>query len=320
MDSRQAETPVDPQLSLIVPMHNEEGNVRPLLEEIRQAVDPLDVVYEVILVDDGSHDATWEVIQQAADQDQRVLGISLSRNFGHQNAIFAGLHFCRGQAVITMDGDLQHPPTLIPELVRAWRQGNRIVETQRIESADVSAFKATTSRLFYRIFSYLSGMPISKGTSDFRLVDRQVAEIIRSMRDADLFLRGITHWVGFRRTSLPYQANPRHSGQTKYSLRRMIRFATSSLLSFSVVPLRMGIWLGLLTSFLAFMEMIYIGIRWIQGAVVPGWASTLTVVSFMFGILFVLVGVLGAYLGSIFETLKDRPRFLVQETTRPPRS
>jgi glycosyltransferase involved in cell wall biosynthesis len=303
-------------LSIVIPIYNEEGNVEPLLESLEAVLRDIGLPYEIVLIDDGSADGTWPLVVAAAERDPHVTGAALSRNFGHQNAIFAGLHLAKGDVIITMDGDLQHPPGLIPELLARWRAGFNIVETQRKESADVPAFKALTSRLFYRAFSVLSGIPMSEGTSDFRLIDRKAADAMRGMRDAELFLRGISHWVGFRRTTVPYQAGPRHSGRTKYSLSRMLRFAGASLLSFSMVPLKFGIWLGLATSVLAFLELIYILVRYFQGDAVPGWASMLTVVSFMFGILFILVGILGAYVGSIFQTVKNRPLFLIEETTR----
>lgn len=301
-------------LSIVVPLYNEEGNIEPLVAALRQVLSGLQVPHEIIFVDDGSKDRTWEVVTGLAAQDNRIRGISLSRNYGHQNALFAGLHLSRGAAVITMDGDLQHPPAKIPELFALWQQGYKIVETRRSESRDVTPFKLFTSRLFYRVFSFLSGIPMSEGTSDFRLVDRRVADAMLDMRDADLFIRGIAHWVGFRRTTVPYQAEPRFSGRSKYSLTRMLGFAGSSLLSFSVVPLKLGIWLGVATSLLAFLELGYILLRYFQGNAIPGWASILTVISFMFGILFLLVGIIGAYLGSIFETLKNRPRFLIETT------
>ncbi len=297
----------------MVPLCNEEGNVALLIEEVRRAVESIGVSYEIVFVDDGSTDGTWSLVKEIGADDQHIRGLSLSRNFGHQNAIFAGLNHASGEVVITMDGDLQHPPELLPEMYKEWENGNHVVETRRIESEDVSFFKKTTSRWFYKIFSFLSGMPMAEGTSDFRLMDRMVVDTVIEMRDAALFLRGIAYWVGFKKTTLPYQARSRHSGTTKYSLMRMIKFAISSMLSFSLVPLRLGIWLGLVTSGLAFVELVYILISYIRGNVVPGWASTLAVVSFMFGILFILVGIIGSYVGNILETVKNRPRFIVKE-------
>jgi dolichol-phosphate mannosyltransferase len=308
-----AETTSKPTLSIVIPLCNEEGNVALLLERLRDALQTLGISYEVILVDDGSCDATWSLVSEAAAKDDRLKGLSLSRNFGHQNALFAGLYHSSGEAVVTMDGDMQHPPSLVPKLFEAWREGNKVVETRRIESEDASLIKRMTSRWFYRIFSVLSGLPIAKGTSDFRLVDRQVVDTILQMKDAELFLRGITHWVGFQKTTITYKAERRHAGETKYGLLKMARFALASLFSFSTIPLRLGIWLGLVTSGLAFLELIYILVNYFRGNVTPGWASTLTVISFMFGILFIVVGIIGAYLGSLLETLKNRPRFIVQD-------
>ena len=302
-------------VSVVVPLYNEEGNVAVFVDALTRCLKELEARYEVILVDDGSQDQTWSYVRVAGLKDSRIKGVSLSRNFGHQNAIFTGLHYASGNPIITMDGDMQHPPETIADLYEAWRSGYKVVETMRIESKDSSVFKRYTSRWFYKIFSALSGLPMTKGTSDFRLIDRQVAEAMKEMRDADLFLRGIAKWVGFPRTTIEYQAADRYSGRTKFSLFKMIRFSIASLLSFSLVPLRLGMWLGVITSFLAFLELAYILVRYFQGGAVSGWASIMTVISFMFGILFILVGLLGTYLGSIFETVKNRPRFLVNETS-----
>jgi dolichol-phosphate mannosyltransferase len=309
----QVDQPTPTQLSVVVPVFNESGNIDVLVAALTDELRRLDLTSEIILVDDGSRDTTWSEIVAAAESHEGVRGLSLSRNFGHQNALFAGLHFASGEAIITMDGDLQHPPSLIPQMVAKWRAGCKVVETSRIDSEDTTAFKRATSRWFYKMFSWLSGIPMSKGSSDFRLIDRQVMKAMTEMRDADLFLRGMTYWVGFPRTTISYQAGKRYSGTTKFSLGRMIRFAVSSLLSFSSVPLRLGIWVGIATSLLAFAELAYIISVFLRGGSVPGWASTLTLMSFMFGILFILIGLLGGYLASIFEMLKNRPRFLVNE-------
>jgi dolichol-phosphate mannosyltransferase len=200
-------------------------------------------------------------------------------------------------------------------MVDAWKNGFKIVETKRIDNSETTKFKKASSQLFYWIFSKLSGLPLSSGTSDFRLIDASVANAIREMRDSELFIRGLSYWVGFPKTTMTYHAGNRFSGGSKFSLGKMFRLSVASLFSFSIIPLKMGIWLGLLTSFFAFLEMIYILVRYFQGGTVEGWASTLTILSFMFGVMFILIGILGAYLGNISETLKNRPRFLVNETT-----
>ncbi len=305
----------NPDLSIVVPMYNEEGNVDVFNRELAQVLDDLNIACEIIYIDDGSTDNTWMMIQHQSRHDSRVKGLSFSRNFGHQYALFAGLHFASGKAIVTMDGDLQHPPGLIPQLVDAWREGYKVVNTTRIDHQNISIFKKTTSRWFYRIFSRLSGLQLTEGTSDFRLIDKQVAQTIIHMRDAELFLRGIVHWTGFSAKTIPFQAADRYSGTTKFNILKMVKFSVAAIVSFSIIPLKLGIWLGFATSVLAFAELVYIIVRYVQGLVVPGWASTLTIISFMFGVLFILIGILGAYLANIFETIKNRPRFLINETS-----
>lgn len=304
-----------PDLSVVVPLLNEEESIGQLVERIRQELDRLNLRWEIILVDDGSNDGTWAKIAALSQADSRLKGLSLSRNFGHQNALFAGMNYARGRAIITMDGDLQHPPELIKELLAAWQEGYKIVETVRLESEETSWFKRATSRGFNHIFSLLTGMPSRIGVTDFRLVDAQVADIICEMGDAHLFLRGFVYWIGYSRKFISFQPARRHAGSTKFSLMRMIRFSVAAMFSFSTIPLYLGIWIGLITGMLGFLELIYIMVRYLQGATVPGWASILSIVSLMFAILFMLIGILGAYLSSIFEMVKHRPRFLIQKIT-----
>lgn len=303
--------PATPVLSVVAPMFDEEDNVAPFVRAVTAVLEGMDVTWEMVLVDDGSRDGTWSRIAEAAAADRRVRGVSLSRNFGHQPALLAGLEHARGDAVVSMDGDLQHPPALLPDMVAAWRRGNKVVTTRRADAADTTAFKRVSSRWFYRVFSRLSGVTMSPGSSDFRLLDRVVLEEIRGMGDADLFLRGLVSWVGFPSTTLPYQASARHAGSTKYSLRKMLRFSVTALTSFSGEPLRLGIWLGFAMSVLAFAEVGYILIRHHQGATVPGWASVMAFLSIMFAILFVLVGIVGVYVGKIHDVVKRRPRYVV---------
>ncbi len=294
-------------------MFNERGNVEPFVQAVTRVMDELGEAYEVILVDDGSADGTWD--RMLALRHPRVWGLRLARNFGHQAAIFAGMSAARGAAVITMDGDLQHPPETIPRLVELWRNGSFVVNTRRLDASDTTAFKALTSRWFYSLFSTLTGVAMEAGSSDFRLLDRRPLDALLAMRDADLFIRGQVSWLGFPQEVVPYQAAARFSGTTKFSLRRMLRFALGAMLSFSLVPLRLGIWAGFVTSALALAELIYIVVRYFQGGTVAGWASMMTVMSLMFAVLFVLLGIVGTYLGKIYEILKARPRFVVSEQT-----
>jgi len=302
-----------PEISIVSPLYNERANVAPLVEAVREALTAAAIDYELVLVDDGSSDGTWDAIAEVAAREPRVRGVSLSRNFGHQGALLAGLNHVRGRAVVTMDGDLQHPPAVVPLLVAAWRDGYKVVNTRRSDSVDTSAFKRFTSRAFYWIFSRLTGVPLDPGIGDFRLVDRAALSALTSMGDADVFIRGIVNWLGFQTKVVPYQAGERFSGTSKYTLRRMVRLSTGAMLSFSALPLRLGIGVGFVTSVLAFLELCYILYVYTRGEVIPGWASVMTVMSFMFGILFVLLGVIGTYLGKIYEILKRRPRYVVGE-------
>jgi dolichol-phosphate mannosyltransferase len=306
---------MSPELSVVAPMYNEETNIAPFVVAVSRVLPGVVRDFEIVLVDDGSRDGTWAAILRATSEDPRVRGISLSRNFGHQGALLAGIKHARGSAVVTMDGDLQHPPETIVELVRAWRSGAKVVNTRRVDSADTGLFKRFTSRAFYLLFSRLSGVSMEAGASDFRLLDRRALEALVSMGDADLFIRGLVGWLGFTTETIRYQARNRHSGVPKFTLRRMLRFSFGAMLSFSVVPLRLGIFVGFITSLLAFLELCYILVTYFQGHAIAGWASVMTIMSLMFGILFVLLGVIGAYLGKIYEILKNRPRFVIEKTT-----
>ncbi len=302
-----------PSLSIVAPMYNEEGNVAAFVAAVETYVSPIGTPFEIILVDDGSSDGTWSQISEQSRLHPFVRGARLARNFGHQGALMAGLTEARGQAIVSMDGDLQHPPELIPELFARWREGYKVVNTQRADAEDTTFFKRATSRWFYGLFSRLTGVAMAPGNSDFRLLDRSAVDALRSMNDVDLFIRGSVSWLGFRSATLPYRAAKRFSGRTKYSLPKMLRFASGAILSFSLAPLRLGIWIGFMTSGLAVLEFVYILYRYEQGRTIAGWPSVMAFLSLMFGILFVLLGVIGTYLGKIFELLKNRPRFLIGE-------
>ncbi|HEX5385190.1 MAG TPA: glycosyltransferase family 2 protein [Gemmatimonadales bacterium] len=303
-------------LSIVVPAYCEEGNVARLHDELSRVLLDENVAWELVIVDDGSTDATWERIRELGRSDPRVRGIRLSRNFGHQYALLAGLAHARGDVVVSMDADLQHPPAVVPRLLDEWRRGFKIVHTVRADSEDVSWFKGLTSRAFYRIFSFLSGVRITPGMADFRLLDRQVVQELVRLREEGLFLRGLVEWVGYPNTRVPFRADERYSGTTKYTLRRMIKFAWAGITSFSVVPLRAGIVIGLVTSLFAFavlVQTVFVKI-FMPERIVPGWATIVALVSLLFGILFILIGVLGEYLGRILVQVRQRPLYLVSDT------
>lgn len=304
-----------PLLSIVVPLFHEEANVAPLCHRLDSVLKVMDIEFEVILVDDGSSDATWEEIENATSLYNRVVGLRLSRNFGHQHALFAGLVQARGNAIVTMDGDLQHPPEKIPELFRLWASGVKIVGTNRLDVKVASRFKRWSSRTFYRVFSSLSGVAMPPGSSDFRLIDHRVRDELVNLGGADPFIRGSLQWLGYETAIVDFTADKRNAGTTKYSLKRMVGFALGAIISFSTKPLWAGIWLGVLTSVLAFLELIYILVQYLAGVTVPGWASTLGITSFLFGILFIILGIIGIYLSRIHVTLQNRPAFIVSEVS-----
>lgn len=302
------------ELSIVVPVFNEAGNVEKLCSELIPVLERLGVEWEVIFCDDGSDDTTWKLIDALHSNDERIKGIRFSRNFGHQYALFAGMQHASGEAVVTMDGDLQHPPELLPEMLERWRAGDRIVHTVRVYSNEQGFLKRASSDLFYRLFSFLSGVKMESGMADFRLLDRQVLEELLKFKEEGLFLRGIVHWVGYQSSKLDFQCGQRFSGKGKYNVRKMLKLAWTGITSFSLVPLRVSIIIGVLTSLLAFSEMLYaIYAKLFTDTVVPGWASGVAVLSFLFGILFILLGVLGEYLGRVLIETRNRPRFLISE-------
>ena len=302
-------------ISVVVAMFNEQGNVQCLVKRLVKVLDQIGEAYEVVLVDDGSADSTWSDICAVSKGNPNVRGLKLSRNFGHQHALAAGLSSARGQTVVTMDGDLQHPPELIPELLSAWKQGHKIVNTRRIESQPNGMFKRVTSKYFYKLFSTLSEVNVSEGSSDFRLLDRVAVNYLLSFKDADIFLRGAVEWIGFPLVCIDFEAGERFANKSKYTLRRMIQFAFGAMVSFSTKPLRLGIWLGVLTSSFAFLELVYILYKTLQGNTVPGWASTVGILALLFGILFIILGVIGIYIARIHKVLQERPKFIIAEKT-----
>ena len=306
---------VDHGVSVIVPAYNEEGNIRKLYEELVDVLCPLRLPWELIFSDDGSTDGTWQVITELAEEDPRISGIRLSRNFGHQRALLAGLRCARGAAIVSMDADLQHPPPAISGLVAEWRNGNKIVKTVRIDSADTSTLKRLTSRWYYRLFTWLSGVPLQPGMADFRLLDRAVLDHILRFPEEGLFLRGIVEWVGYRSATVAYECRDRFTGSTKYSVKKMVRFAWEGISSFSIVPLRLAAFVGFVASGMSFFAVVYaMYVKVVAGHAVPGWTSSVAIVAFLFGILFVILGLLGEYVGRILLEVRRRPRFLVSES------
>jgi dolichol-phosphate mannosyltransferase len=304
-------------ISIVVPAYNEERNIDVLYARLRAVLDQRGDDWELLFVDDGSKDRTWQRICAASSADARVRGVRLSRNFGHQSALMAGLAAARGRAVISLDADLQHPPAAIPQLLDKWQEGYQIVHAIRRDPPDLSWFKRASSRLYYRLFRFLSGVEIEAGSADFRLLDRRVVDELVKFEEEGLFLRGIVHWVGYSTASVHFDCCERHAGTSKYGLRKMLRLGWHGISSFSLVPLRIGIVIGLLSSTAAFLGVGYAIIgKWLDDTAIPGWASSVAISSFLFGVLFAFLAVLAEYVGRIAVEVRRRPRFLVRETTR----
>ena len=305
-----------PILSVVIPAYNEAQNI-PLLYQHLAEIMPGMVAeqWELIIVDDGSRDETWRAIRKLAKSDGRIKGVRLSRNFGHQYALMAGLEVAQGEAVITMDCDLQHPVAILPILFEKWRSGYKVVKTLRQESLQVGWFKGWTSRTFYRCFSFLSGMELQPGEADFRLLDRQALDELLRFNEQGLFLRGLTEWIGFSSCAIPYNPGARAHGQSQYSLKKMASLAWKGLSSFSIMPLRIGIFIGLLGSLISLCVVFYAFFGKIFGeGTVPGWASTMMVISVLFFLLFIYLGILGEYIGRIIIEVRGRPRYIVSDT------
>jgi dolichol-phosphate mannosyltransferase len=311
-------------ISIVLPAYNEEHNIAVLYARLCETLAGVfdgweSADWELVIVDDGSTDDTWQSVSRLSAADARVRGVRLSRNFGHQNALLAGLCAARGSAVISMDADMQHPPEVVPRLIEKWREGFQIVHGIRRDPPQTSWLKRFASRIYYRLFSYLSGVEIEAGAADFRLLDRQVLDEILRFKEESLFLRGIVHWVGYSTASVEFDCRDRHAGASGYSLRKRLSLAWHGISSFSLVPLRIAVLIGLASSTLAFLSVGYAILGWWidSVAVVPGWASTVAIVSFLFGVLFVFLAVLAEYVGRIVVEARRRPRFLVRETTQP---
>lgn len=305
-------------ISIVVPAYNEERNLGVLYTRLREALRAIAEDWELVIVDDGSSDGTWAEVCRLSEGNAQVRGLRLSRNFGHQNALLAGLGAARGHAVVSMDADLQHPPSVVPRLVEQWRAGFQIVHALRVDTRAQPLVKRWTSRLYYRLFSFLSGVHVEPGAADFRLLDRQVVDEILRFREDGLFLRGIVHWVGYATACVRFACAERHAGTSAYTVRRMLQLAWHGVSAFSLVPLRMGVLLGLLSSLISFVGVGYAIVGWwLDANAIPGWASTLAIVSFLFGVLFVFLAILAEYVGRVVVEVRARPRFLVRETTRP---
>lgn len=305
---------MDKLISIVVPIFNEQENIQEFYKRVTAVLTGLPYAYEIIFVDDGSKDATPTLLAELAAQDEHVEGYVFSRNFGHQLALTCGMDQAKGDAVITMDGDLQHPPELIPELVQKWEQGYNIVQTIRKATEDASFLKNLTSSAYYKVINALSDVHITPGGSDFRLVDKRAVETFRQYRERARFIRGLINNIGFKVTYLEFVAPPRFAGKSKFNLRKMFHFALDGITSFSRRPLRWALYAGLLFglgSMTLLTHVLYV--KYIINDAVPGWSTLAASVLFLGGIQLVGIGIVGEYVGRIFEEVKQRPLYIIRE-------
>jgi polyisoprenyl-phosphate glycosyltransferase len=314
--------PARPVLSVVVPLYNEQANVAPLLDRLGAITQRLrdDYDFEIVLVNDGSGDGTLEAIRAEMQRRPHIVLVNLSRNFGHQLAATAGIEIARGDAIVLMDGDLQDPPELIGAFVRKWREGYDVVYAVRRSRQGESPFKVWTARVFYRVIKRLTKVAIPLDTGDFRLMSRRVVEALRRSPERHRFLRGMVSWVGFNQVAVEYDRDVRHSGTTKYPLPKMIRFAMDGITSFSDIPLRFASYFGFTVSAVAFVyALIVIAFKLFSlkpPAYTPGWASTIVAVLFLGGVQLMSLGILGEYLGRVYDEVKGRPLYLISDIER----
>jgi polyisoprenyl-phosphate glycosyltransferase len=303
-----------PTYSLVVPIFNEEQTLPELQRRLAALLDRLDGSSEVLLVDDGSRDGSYSEIERIVAADPRFRAVRLSRNFGHQIAITAGLDLAGGEAVVVLDADLQDPPEVVLELARRWREGYDVVYAVREARAGETRFKEWTAAGFYRLFRRIADVDIPVDVGDFRLVDRRALDAFKLMRENNRFVRGMFAWIGYRQTGVPYERSVRHAGDTKYPLRKMVKFATDGIVSFSNAPLRIVLKLGFLVSIGSFVFGISaLVVRLLGLYSVPGLASLVVVTAFVGGVQLIVLGVIGEYIARIHDEVKNRPLYLVSE-------
>ncbi|HEY8244050.1 MAG: glycosyltransferase family 2 protein [Vicinamibacteria bacterium] len=302
-----------PVLSLVVPCFNEAAGLASFWARTSDALDALGVPAEAVFVDDGSRDATFAILSALAVRDPRVRVVALSRNFGKEIALAAGLDHARGDAVVPIDADLQHPPELIAELVARWREGNDVVIALRRDRATDGLTRRVASDLFHRLFSSVSTTPVPRGAGDFRLLSRPVVDALRAMPERTRYMKGMYAWVGFRTATVDYDVEDRAEGRSRYGLLRLWRLALDGIVSFSALPLRVSSFLGALFALVAIGYGAWLVVRTlVHGADVPGYASLMVVVLFLGGVQLLSLGVIGEYLGRIYDEVKARPLYVVR--------
>ena len=302
-----------PTVSVVVPVFNEAEVLDVLHRRLTETLERSGESFELVLVDDGSRDGSWERMERLAAADRRVVLVRLSRNFGHQMAITAGVDAARGQAVALIDADLQDPPEVLLEMIARWREGFDVVYGRRTRRRGETWFKRASAAGFYRVIRRLTSVDIPADTGDFRLMSRRVVDVLKQFQERNRFVRGMVAWIGWRQTAVAYERAERHAGETKYPLRKMMRFAGDAIVSFSFAPLRLATGLGLLVSTLSFAYAVYAVLARLLGwGVVHGWASLMVAVLFLGGVQLVSLGIIGEYVGRVYDEVKRRPLYVAE--------
>ena len=297
-------------ISIVVPVYNEQDNIDNFYNEVVKHMEQLSYCFELIFVDDGSSDATPLILERLATDDKRVRALIMARNFGHQVALTCGLDHAQGEAVITMDGDMQHPPEMIPLLIDKWEEGFQVVQTVRVNTEGVSWFKNVTSGMFYKLMNALSNVQVTEGGSDFRLLDKQVVDSFRRFRERARFIRGMISAIGYRQTNIEFIAPKRFAGQSKFSLKKMLHFALDGITAYSKTPLRFAFYMGIILgsgSIALTVHVLYIKLFTVEA--VPGWATITASILLLGGVQLAGIGIIGEYVGRIFEEVKQRPLY-----------
>ncbi len=304
-----------PVYSVIVPVFNEEEVLPESYRRLKAVMDSQQDAYELIFVNDGSRDRTMPQLRELAAQDRNVRVLSFSRNFGHQNAISAGMDNAAGQAIVVIDADLQDPPQVILEMIQKWKEGYDVVYGKRLKRKGETAFKKVTAKVFYRTLDAMTDVDIPVDTGDFRLIDRKVRDALCSLPEKNRYVRGLVSWVGFRQTAVEYVREERFAGETKYPLKKMLKFAGDALTSFSHKPLQLSIWLGAIISGVSFLYLLWIIISRLcfPDSMISGWASLAAITLFGNGVVLLMLGIIGQYIARIYDEAKNRPLYLIAE-------
>jgi polyisoprenyl-phosphate glycosyltransferase len=302
-------------ISIVIPMYYEEEVAIECYDRLKSVMEDNNIRYEFIFVNDGSKDKTLDILTGIANLDSQAKIVNFARNFGHQTAVTAGVDFAAGDAIVIIDADLQDPPEVIPTLISKWKEGYEIVYAKRKKRSGETKFKLLTAKYFYKFLNYMSDIDIPKDTGDFRIIDRKVADVFKSMTERNRFVRGMFSWVGFNQTFIEYERDERFAGETKYPLKKMIKFASDGIIAFSTKPLKLVMTLGFFSVLVSFLVLVYaISIKLFGREVETGWASIMVAITFFSGVQLLGMGIVGEYIARIYDESKNRPIYIVKDT------